>query len=170
MGTVYACRCNPIEGKIYNTVGYINSYNGETLTDYWWSDRDEYSPTLPPSIGAKVVYVLENNANVEGYDITPLAMPLTLGENYIWVNNGRTFSFTYHAATVAANHFTIYDGATIGNTNVTESDVIAWNNALETLDTKAPLDSPVFTGTPSGPTMGQNDRSSRLATTRYVKE
>ena len=49
-----------------------------------------------------------------------------------------------------------------------EAQIKARVAALEEDTGKAPLDSPAFTGTPSAPTPGSGDNSTRLATTAFV--
>lgn len=56
-----------------------------------------------------------------------------------------------------------------GKANTTHTHVIADVTSLQsTLDAKAPLASPAFTGTPTAPTQTQGNNSTRLATTAYV--
>ena len=75
---------------------------------------------------------------------------------------------SYYAETFAANHMTVYDGVTFGNTHIVESDITAWNNTVTALDTKANINSPEFTGTPTVTTPGVAERSTRIANTIYV--
>ena len=44
--------------------------------------------------------------------------------NYLKTNTGLIVSFSYYAETLGVNHITISTGATIGGTNILESDVI----------------------------------------------
>lgn len=53
--TYYGGVCH-FDGTIYPDWDYIASYNGETLTDEWLSDRDEYTAGTTPTNGAEVVY------------------------------------------------------------------------------------------------------------------
>ena len=53
----------------------------------------------------------------------------------------------------------IKDSRTVINDNFTELDT-----------TKAPLNSPALTGTPTAPTQNPGDDSTRIATTEYVQE
>lgn len=166
-GTVYGFEWNPVAGKIWITTEHITSYNNETLSNYWWSDKESYNPLISPSIGAEVVYLLDEEDWTE-YDITPLDIPLNRGDNILWVNNGFVKNLNYSAETFAVNHLTIQDKIRLRNTNITEDDVIAWNNTVSELETKAPLMSPAFTGSPTGSTAGRSTNNERLATTRYV--
>lgn len=46
----------------------------------------------------------------------------------------------------------------------------AAKTAEETVTSKAPLDSPAFTGTPTAPTPDEGDDSTRIATTAFVED
>ena len=168
-GNIYSVIVHPIEGKIYVTSGHISSYNGETLTTQWWSDRDIYTEGTSPTTGAEVVYALDEEDYLE-YDITPITMPLFYHNNIISTNLGVITSFTYYAETFGVKHLTIQDGVTFGNTHVLEQDIQNWNNAASLMDTKADLTSPVFIGTPTiDRSPGRGDSSLRLATTGFVQ-
>lgn len=167
-GDLYGFRYNPIAGKLYATTGHIDSYNGETLPNTeWHSDRDVYAEGTTPSIGAEVIYQLEDEDIVE-YDITPQTIPMFYHVNYLKTDTGIFVSFSYYAETFGVSHITISNGATIGETNILETDVQGWNHAAELIDTKAPIDSPIFTGSPTAPTPGVTSNTQRLATTEFV--
>ena len=52
-----------------------------------------------------------------------------------------------------------------------QGDVTTINGQISSLDTlKAPKDSPVLTGTPTAPTPAVSDRSTKIATTDYVRD
>lgn len=53
--TYYGGVCH-FDGILYPDWDYIASYNGETLTGEWLSDRDEYTAGTTPTNGAEVVY------------------------------------------------------------------------------------------------------------------
>jgi hypothetical protein len=58
----------------------------------------------------------------------------------------------------------------MGQTNIVEQDVQNWNNAANLIDTKANIDTPIFTGhltTDRSPARGDN--SFKLATTSFVQ-
>ena len=168
-GNVYSLKFNPIQGKIWVTSGHIASYNGETLPGIWWSDRDTYAEDTSPSIGAEVVYALDEEDYIE-YDATSVVVPLYYHTNYFWIENGLITLLSYYAETFAANHITVYDGVTFGNTHIVESDITAWNNTVAALDTKADLDSPIFTGNPTvDHAPGRADSSLRIATAGFVQ-
>ena len=54
--TVYGGTSDVVNGGTSDEWGYIASYNGETLSGEWLSDRDEYVSGTTPTIGAEVVY------------------------------------------------------------------------------------------------------------------
>ena len=165
----YGFQYNPILGKIYLTTGHIDSYNGETLPGYWWSDRDIYEENTSPTTGAEVIYMLANE-DIEEYNITPLTIPMFYQKNYFVIDNGEIINISYYAETLAAKHFTVYDGVKFGTTNIDETNVIGWNHAADEIDLKANIDSPIFTGIPQAPTANINVNSDRLATTAFVQQ
>ena len=167
-GDQYGFTYNPIAGVLSSTTGHINSYNGETLPSYWWSDRDTYIEGTTPSIGAEVIYRLADEDIVE-YSFTPMTIPLNYHINYFFINNGVLKEISYYAETLAMQHLTIYSGATFGETNILESDIIDWNHAANLIDIKANIDSPTFLGTPTAPTPGAVSNTTRLATTEFVQ-
>ena len=168
-GNQYGFTYNPIAGKLYATTGHIASYNGETLPGIWWSDRDTYVEGTSPSTGAEVVYMLDEEDVVE-YDFTPLTIPLYYRINYFKTEEGLITTLSYYAETLAAKHFTVYDGVTFGNTDILETDVIAWKHAADLIDTKADIESPTFTGQPRLTTApGRGDVSLRVASAGFVQ-
>ena len=169
-GDLYGFRYKPIAGKLYATTGHIASYNGETLPSTgWYSDRDTYAEGKTPSIGAEVIYQLEDEDIVE-YDITPQTIPMFFHVNYIKTDTGVIVSFSYYAETFGVSHITISNGATVGNTDILESDVQGWKHAAESIDAKANLVSPAFTGTATAPTIGITAVSDRIATTLFTQK
>ena len=168
-GNQYGFTYNPITGKLYSTTGHIAAYNGETLPGMWWSDRDTYVEGTSPSTNAEVIYILDDEDVVE-YDFTPLTIPLFYRINYIRTTLGLITEFSYYAETLAADHFTIYNGATFGNIDILETDVIGWNHAASLIDTKADLQSPVLLGTPQSTTPAIATNSDRIATTAFVQQ
>ena len=168
-GDLYGFRYKPIAGKLYATTGHIASYNGETLpSTNWYSDRDTYEEGKTPSIGAEVIYQLKDEDIVE-YDITPQIIPMFFHVNYIKTDTGVIANFSYYAETFGVSHITISNGATIGNTDILESDVQGWKHAAESIDAKADLDSPTFIGTATAPTIGIAAVSDRIATAAFVQ-
>ena len=168
-GTVYGLKFNPILGKMWKITEHIASYNGETLPGHWQSDRDIYIEGTTPQIGAEVVYRLADEDIVE-YDCTPMVIPLNYHENYFFMENGMFLELSYYAATLAVDHLTIYSGATFGDTNILETDVIAWNRAASLIDTKADLSGAQLNGNVTAPTLGITANSDRIATTAFVQQ
>ena len=166
-GDQYSFKINPVTGKLIATTGHIASYNGETLPSTWLSDRDIYIEGASPSEGAEVIYQLADEDVVE-YDFTPIEILLYYRHNYFQVDGGVNTFISYYAETFAANHFTVYDAVTFGDTYIEESDVIGWNTTTNLINTKADIDSPAFTGGPTATTPNMVDSSTRLATTFYV--
>ena len=167
-GDQYGFTYNPIAGTLSSTTGHISLYNGETLPSYWWSDRDIYIEGTTPSIGAEVIYRLADEDIVE-YNFTPMTIPLNYHVNYFFINNGVLKELSYYAETLAVQHLTVYSGATFGETNILESNIIGWNNAANLIDTKANIESPVFLGAPTATTPGITSNTTRLATTEFVQ-
>lgn len=167
-GNVYSLKFNPILGKIWVTSGHIASYNGETLSGEWWSDRDTYEAGASPTTGAEVVYALDEEDYIE-YDASTVTVPLYYQNNYFWIENGLITLLTYYAETLAAHHMTVYDGVTFGDTHIVESDIANWNHAAELIDDKANLDGPIFTAVPQAPTPGVATNSTRMANTEFVQ-
>ncbi len=137
-GSLYSFKYNPILGKLYATTGHIASYNGETLPGGWISDRDIYEEGTTPSTGAEVVYNL-NEEDIVEYNISPLTIPLFYHVNYFLVENGIIKSFTYYAETFRVEHLTIGAGATFGETDFFENDIIKWKDAADKIDLKADI-------------------------------
>ena len=167
-GDQYGFSFNPISGKLWEMTGHIVSYNGETLPGHWQSDRDIYAEGTTPSIGAEVIYRL-NDEDIIEYDCTPMIVPLNYHVNYFFIENGLLQELTYYAETFAVDHLTVYSGATFGDTNILEEDITAWNHAADMIDSKANIDSPAFAGSPTAPTPGVAVNSTRLATTQFVQ-
>ena len=58
----------------------------------------------------------------------------------------------------------------MGQTNIVEQDVQNWNNTAALINTKADLESPMFTGTPMiDHAPGRSDSSLRIATAGFVQ-
>ena len=82
--TVYGGTVDLVSG-VLNKKPYYASYNGETLTGEWISDRDEYAAGTTPTIGAQVV-----NIGADGTDIqlSPQAINTLVGVNNVWADSG----------------------------------------------------------------------------------
>ena len=83
--TYYSGTLNAVNGELTVTYGYIASYNGETLTGEWLSDRDEYTSGGTPTTGAEVVYELATPITVQ---LTPQEVNSLLGQNNISADTG----------------------------------------------------------------------------------
>ena len=70
-----------LEGKLYEHWAEIASYAGETLPGEWLSDRDSYSDSKNPTIGAQVVYRVATE-NVQDVNVFPFNT--IFGTNSIW--------------------------------------------------------------------------------------
>lgn len=170
-GDLYSFHFNPILGKLWSSTGYIASYNNETLPGEWWSDRDIYAEGTVPTVGAEVIYKLEQEDIIEYNLSSQLTIPLNYHYNYISVTNGLILSITYYAETLAVNHLTINGNVfRIGNTNVTEENITQWTNAGNLIDTKADLVGAQLTGNVTAPTLGITNNSDRIATTAFVQQ
>lgn len=90
--TVYGGTLDVVSGELTDKMGYIASYNGETIGEPWISDRDEYVAGTTPSIGAEVVYTL---ATPQTYQLTPQTISLLHGNNNVW-SDGEV-ELTYNA-------------------------------------------------------------------------
>ena len=168
---LYGFRYNPISGVIYKTTEHIASYNGETLPREWWSDRDIYIENTTPTIGAEVIYRLEDENVVEYCLKNPLDITLNYHTNFFFTDDDTIIELSYYAETLAVDHLTVYNGMTLFNDiNILKTDVQAWQHAGELIDTKADIDSPTFTGQPrltSAP--GRSDVSLRIASAGFVQ-
>lgn len=83
-GTVYGGTLDAVSGELI-VYPYYKSYNGETLTGEWISDRDVYAVGTTPTIGAQVV-----NIGAEGtkYQLSPIEVKSLLGINNVWSDAG----------------------------------------------------------------------------------
>lgn len=82
--TVYGGVLDVIRGKLY-TCPYYASYNGETLTGHWISDRDAYAEGTTPTIGAQVV---NDGGALTEVTLTPTEVSTLTGVNNIWADSG----------------------------------------------------------------------------------
>ena len=82
---IYGGYIDVISGQLVKTYDFIQSYNGETLPGHWYSDRDVYIENTTPTIGAQVVYELNEPVI---YQLEPINIYTVLGDNNIWTDNG----------------------------------------------------------------------------------
>lgn len=92
---VYGGILNILNKTIEITKGYIQSYNGESLPGFWVSDRDEYVENSQPSLGAQVVYDLQNS-NISRITIDDIS--LIPGTNVIQSDSGEMYISTQQNA------------------------------------------------------------------------
>lgn len=72
-------------GVLTATWGYIASYNGETLSGEWISDRDEYVAGNSPTTGAEVAYELATPLEIQ---LMPTEISLLQDTNNMWSSTG----------------------------------------------------------------------------------
>lgn len=92
-GTVYYGIIDVTNGKLYSAP-YYASYNGETLTGHWISDRDVYAEGTTPTIGAQVV---NDGGMLTEYSFTAQQLNTLLGVNNIWADTGKINILQYNA-------------------------------------------------------------------------
>ena len=83
-GTRYGGEVDVVNG-IFTPAPYYASYNGETLTGEWISDRDKYEVGATPTIGAQVVNIGASGTPVS---ILPTAIKSLRGVNNVYANTG----------------------------------------------------------------------------------
>ena len=89
---IYGGYIDLISGTLVKTYQFISEYNGETLPGHWYSDRDVYYENTLPTIGAQVVYELEEPVT---YNLQPLHITTLKGDNNIWANNSNNLQIEY---------------------------------------------------------------------------
>lgn len=82
--TVYGGTLNPLTG-VLTAYPYYASYNGETLTGRWISDRDKYVAGTTPTIGARVVDMSGTGTEIQ---LTPHQIRSLYGNNTIFADTG----------------------------------------------------------------------------------
>lgn len=83
-GTRYGKQMNVTTGQL-EVCPYYASYNGETLTGEWISDRDVYAPGTTPSIGAQVVNI---GGTLTTEQLLPTDIKTLVGTNNVWSDSG----------------------------------------------------------------------------------
>ena len=84
--TVYGGHLDVLSG-VLTVYPYYASYNGETLTGEWISDRDKYVGGTTPTIGAQVVNIGAQGLTVQ---LSPNQLNSLYGVNNIWADSGDT--------------------------------------------------------------------------------
>ena len=92
VGIVYGGKYNVTTGVLMVTHGYIDKYNNEFLPLTWISDRDVYVKNTKPSIGAQVVFEL-NEPLI--YELTPQEIMIFEHSNSIYASTG-DISISYY--------------------------------------------------------------------------
>jgi len=110
------------------------------------------TPTAPTAAAATSTTQIATTAFVQAQKISPA---------FTGVPVAPTANAGTNTTQLATTEFTTGAVATL------EASTTATTNSLQTL--KAPLDSPVFTGTPTAPTPNDGDVSLKIATTAFVR-
>ena len=84
--TVYGGHLDVLSGEL-TVYPYYASYNGETLTGEWISDRDKYVSGTTPTIGAQVVNIGAQGVTVQ---LEPHEVESLYGVNNLWADSGDT--------------------------------------------------------------------------------
>ena len=125
-GTVYGGKLDVLTG-VLTVYPYYASYNGETLTGRWISDRDVYAVGATPTIGAQVV-----NIGAEGTEIqlSPHEVKSLLGQNNIFADTGDS-AVEYRADTkMYIERLTEPDADMIADANITSGSYFMVGNSL----------------------------------------
>ena len=96
-GNVYAGTLTIYEdgSGILAVYPYYSSYNGETLTGHWISDRDVYAEGTSPTTGAQV---LNDGGTPTEYQLTSQqVITLLQGDNNVWADTGNIILLEYYA-------------------------------------------------------------------------
>ena len=91
--TIYGGYVDLVTGEVWGTWGEIESYDGETLTGKWKSDRDVYSVGGTPTTGAQVVYEIESPVLIT--ILTPQQINAIKGNNTVWSDGNGDCEVTY---------------------------------------------------------------------------
>lgn len=83
--SVYGGSLNVTTGELTITHGHIASYDGETIAEPWVSSMDVYTEGGTPTIGAEVIYPLDEPVEVQ---LNPSEVKTYLGINNIWADSG----------------------------------------------------------------------------------
>ena len=119
----YTCLCSQMYGGTYNlvtgealvTYAHITSYNGETITEPWLSDRDVYVSGTTPTIGAEVIYVRETPAIRSSWVGAPIKT--LIGEN--------NFSCVYEGQAITLNGISYRDVLTLEEIQIANPYVVS---------------------------------------------
>ena len=96
VGTVYGGYLDLAKKEVVAEKDCITSYNGETLTGEWISDKDIYTVGGTPTIGAKVVYTLSEPIHYSLSSLTSQQLLTLKSTNHIWSEtNGQQIDVKY---------------------------------------------------------------------------
>ena len=124
--TVYGGKLDVTNG-VLTTYPYYASYNGETLTGAWISDRDKYVSGATPTTGAQVVNIggAGTDVQLDLHEVTAL-----LGSNNIWADSGDS-EVTYRAdPTLYIQRLTEPDADMVADANITSGSYFMVGNTL----------------------------------------
>ena len=125
--TVYGGKLDVLSGEL-TVYPYYASYNGETLTGEWISDRDKYVSGTTPTIGAQVVNIGAQGVTVQ---LEPHEVESLYGVNNLWADSGDT-EVEYRADTkLFIERLTAPDSADmIADSNITSGQYFMVGNSL----------------------------------------
>lgn len=121
VGTVYGGKYNVTTGVLMVTHGYIDKYNNEPLPSTWISDRDVYVKGTKPSVGAQVVFEL-NEPLI--YELMPQEIMIFEHSNSIYASTGDISISYYDYQTTTSPYIdyalvSAFDASTAANNKVT---------------------------------------------------
>ena len=125
--TVYGGKLDVLTGEL-TVYPYYASYNGETLTGEWISDRDKYVSGTTPTIGAQVVNIGAQGVTVQ---LEPHEVESLYGVNNLWADSGDTEA-VYRADTkLFIERLTAPDSADmVADANITSGQYFMVGNSL----------------------------------------
>jgi hypothetical protein len=124
--TVYGGTLDVTNG-VLTTYPYYASYNGETLTGLWISDRDKYVSGATPTTGAQVVNIGGAGTDVQ---LDPHEVTALLGSNNVWADSGDS-EVTYRAdPTLYIGRLTEPDADMVADSNITSGQYFMVGNTL----------------------------------------
>lgn len=129
--TVYGGTSDVTNGILTKTWDIIESYDGETLSGEWISDRDVYAEGTTPTTGAQVCYKLETPVEIQ---LSPQQLTTILGTNNIWSDAGNV------AVNYVANTKLYIDSAIAASADSAES--VNANNSEEVKETVNEIEKP----------------------------
>lgn len=142
-GTVYGGHLDVLSG-VLTVYPYYASYNGETLTGRWISDRDVYAIGTTPTIGAQVVNIGAQGTEIQ---LSPTEVKSLLGQNNIFADTGDS-SVEYRADTkLYIERLTEPDADMIADANITSGSYFMVGNTLYKATANIASGSAVIEGT-----------------------